>query len=81
MRLHMMIVRLCLVRITSVSDPISSFTLTPIFSPVRRCAKAVRPCRVGRHTDYDRLVLEVETNGAISPREAVVELQTSLTST
>ena len=28
---------------------------------------------VVRHTDYDRLVLEIETNGAISPREAVVE--------
>ena len=44
-----------------------------LFSPVRRCAKAVEPCRVGQHTDYDRLVLEVETNGSISPRDAVVE--------
>ena len=55
------------------SDPIGFVHVDSIFSPVRRCAKAVEPCRVGRHTDYDRLVLEVETNGAISPREAVVE--------
>ena len=54
-------------------DPIGFISVDSIFSPVRRCAKAVEPCRVGRHTDYDRLVLEVETNGAISPREAVVE--------
>ena len=55
------------------SDPIGFVHVDSIFSPVRRCAKAVEPCRVGRHTDYDRLVLEVETNGAITPREAVVE--------
>lgn len=55
------------------SDPIGFIHVDSIFSPVRRCAKAVEPCRVGRHTDYDRLVLEIETNGAISPREAVVE--------
>ena len=40
---------------------------------MRRCAKFVEPCRVGQHTDYDRLVLEVETNGAVAPRDAVIE--------
>ncbi len=70
------------VRITGIeSDPIVFIHVDSIFSPVRRCAKAVEPCRVGRHTDYDRLVLEVETDGAISPREAVVEATVSLTST
>lgn len=43
-----------------------------LFSPVRRCGKFVEDCRVGQRTDYDRLVLEVETNGAMTPREAVV---------
>jgi DNA-directed RNA polymerase subunit alpha len=43
-----------------------------LFSPVRRCTKFVEPCRVGQRTDYDSLVLEVETSGAISPSEAVV---------
>ncbi len=40
---------------------------------MRRCAKLVEACRVGQHTDYDRLVLEIETNGALSPRDAVVQ--------
>ena len=54
-------------------DPIGIIHVDSLYSPVRRCAKAVEPCRVGQHTDYDRLVLEVETNGSVSPREAVVE--------
>ncbi len=44
-----------------------------LYSPVRRCAKSVDPCRVGQRTDYDRLILEVETDGAIGPIEAVSE--------
>jgi DNA-directed RNA polymerase subunit alpha len=55
------------------NDPIGIIDVDSLFSPVRRCAKSVEPCRVGQHTDYDRLVLEVETNGSITPREAVVE--------
>ncbi|WP_130812729.1 DNA-directed RNA polymerase subunit alpha [Olsenella sp. Marseille-P4559] len=55
------------------SDPIGIIHVDSLYSPVRRCAKFVEPCRVGRHTDYDRLLLEVETNGSISPRDAIVE--------
>ncbi len=55
------------------NDPIGFIHVDSLFSPVRRCAKLVEACRVGQHTDYDRLVLEIETNGAISPREAVVQ--------
>lgn len=54
-------------------DPIGIIHVDSLFSPVRRCAKSVEPCRVGQHTDYDRLVLEVETDGSLTPREAVVE--------
>ena len=54
-------------------DPIGLVHVDSLYSPVRRCAKSVEPCRVGQHTDYDKLILEVETNGSISPREAVVE--------
>ena len=54
-------------------DPIGIIHVDSLYSPVRRCAKAVEPCRVGQHTNYDRLVLEVETNGSLSPRDAVVE--------
>ncbi len=54
-------------------DPIGLIHVDSLYSPVCRCAKVVEPCRVGQHTDYDRLVLEVETNGSVAPREAVVE--------
>ncbi|MDM8301628.1 DNA-directed RNA polymerase subunit alpha [Collinsella tanakaei] len=55
------------------NDPIGVIHVDSLYSPVRRCAKLVEACRVGQHTDYDRLVLEIETNGAITPREAVVQ--------
>ena len=55
------------------NDPIGIIHVDSLYSPVRRCAKAVEACRVGRHTDYDRLVLEIETNGSITPRDAIVE--------
>ena len=54
-------------------DPIGIIHVDSLYSPVRRCAKAVEPCRVGQHTNYDRLVLEVETDGSITPRDAVVD--------
>jgi len=54
-------------------DPIGIIHVDSLFSPVRRCAKVVEPCRVGQRTDYDRLVLEVETDGSVTPRDAVVE--------
>lgn len=55
------------------NDPIGVIHVDSLYSPVRRCAKLVEACRVGQHTDYDRLVLEIETNGAVAPREAVVQ--------
>ncbi|MGH9171364.1 MAG: DNA-directed RNA polymerase subunit alpha [Acidimicrobiales bacterium] len=42
-----------------------------IFSPVRRVAFSVEPTRVEVSTDYDRLVLDIETDGSVSPREAL----------
>ena len=42
-----------------------------LFSPVRRCTLNVTDTRVGQRTDYDKLVLEVETDGSIAPTEAV----------
>jgi DNA-directed RNA polymerase subunit alpha len=43
------------------------------FTPVRKAMYHVDPARVGYKTDYERLVLEVETNGTVSPAEAVAE--------
>ena len=54
-------------------DPIGVIHVDSLYSPVRRCAKTVEPCRVGQHTNYDRLILEIETNGSICPRDAVIE--------
>ena len=42
-----------------------------IFSPVRRVTFPVEPTRVEQSTNYDRLVLDIETDGSISPREAL----------
>jgi DNA-directed RNA polymerase subunit alpha len=42
-----------------------------IFSPVRRVAFSVEPTRVEQATNYDMLSLEVETDGSISPRDAL----------
>jgi DNA-directed RNA polymerase subunit alpha len=42
-----------------------------IFCPVRKVNYRVEDTRVGQRTDYDRLVIEIETNGAITPEEAL----------
>jgi len=42
-----------------------------IFSPVRRVAFSVEPTRVEQATNYDKLTLEIETDGSITPREAL----------
>jgi DNA-directed RNA polymerase subunit alpha len=42
-----------------------------IFSPVRRVAFSVEPTRVEQATNYDKLSLEIETDGSISPRDAL----------
>lgn len=52
-------------------DPIGVITIDSLFSPVTRCTYVVENTRVGQRTDYDKLTLEVETNGAIDPRDAV----------
>jgi DNA-directed RNA polymerase subunit alpha len=44
-----------------------------LFSPIRRVAYAVHDCRVGQRTDYDKLELEVWTDGRIEPRDAVTQ--------
>jgi len=43
-----------------------------IFSPVRRVNFFVENTRVGQRTDYDKLVLEIQTNGAINPKDALL---------
>jgi DNA-directed RNA polymerase subunit alpha len=51
--------------------PVDLVRIDSIYNPVRRANFSVAETRVGQRTDYDRLTLTVETNGTISPEEAV----------
>jgi DNA-directed RNA polymerase subunit alpha len=51
--------------------PIGLIPVDAIYSPVRRVSYKVEPTRVGQVTDYDKLLLSVETNGAVGPEDAV----------
>jgi DNA-directed RNA polymerase subunit alpha len=53
------------------SSTIGVIPVDSIFSPVRRVAFSVEPTRVEQSTNYDQLILDVETDGSISPREAL----------
>jgi DNA-directed RNA polymerase subunit alpha len=44
-----------------------------IFSPVRRVSYEVEAARVGQRTDYDKLTLDVTTDGSVSPRDSIAE--------
>jgi DNA-directed RNA polymerase subunit alpha len=50
---------------------IGRIVLDASFSPVRRVSYAVENARVEQRTDLDKLVMEIETNGAIAPEEAI----------
>ena len=51
--------------------PVDVVRIDSIYNPVRRANFTVAETRVGQRTDYDRLTLNVETNGTISPEDAV----------
>ncbi len=51
--------------------PIGTIPVDSVHSPVRRVNYRVEAARVGQATDFDKLVLEVWTNGTITPREAL----------
>jgi DNA-directed RNA polymerase subunit alpha len=51
--------------------PIGLIAVDALYSPVKRVAYRVEPTRQGQSLNYDKLVLEVETNGAVSPVDAV----------
>jgi DNA-directed RNA polymerase subunit alpha len=53
------------------SSTIGVIPVDSIFSPVRRVAFSVEPTRVEQSTNYDRLILDIETDGSISPRDAL----------
>ncbi len=52
-------------------QPIGVIPVDSIYSPVRRVTYRVEPTRVEQMTNYDRLILDVETNGSVTPGEAL----------
>ena len=57
----------------SPDQPIGVIPIDSIFSPVRRVAYNVEQARVGQKTDYDKLTLDIETDGSIDPYAALRE--------
>src|SRR2546426_3525521 len=54
-------------------QPIGVIPIDSLFSPVTRVRYAVEAARVGQRTDYDRLILDIWTDGRISPDEALTQ--------
>src|SRR3977135_251539 len=55
----------------SPDQPIGVIPIDSIFSPVRRVAYAVEQARVGQRTDFDKLTLDIETDGSLEPQAAL----------
>jgi DNA-directed RNA polymerase subunit alpha len=62
------------------SSTIGVIPVDSIFSPVRRVAFEVEPTRVEQSTEFDRLVIDIETDGSIAPREALASAGDTLRS-
>ncbi len=58
-------------RLKDEDMPIGWIALDAVFSPVEKVNFRVEQARVGQRTDYDKLVLEVWTDGSVSPRDAI----------
>lgn len=53
--------------------PIGVIPVDALFSPVRKVKYSVENCRVGQRTDYDKLIVEVWTDGRITPEDALTQ--------
>ena len=53
--------------------PVDAILADAIFSPVKRVNYTIQPARVGQNIEYERLIIEVWTNGAVTPEDAVSE--------
>ena len=62
------------------STVIGVIPIDSIFSPVRRVTFDIEPTRVEQSTNFDRLILDIETDGSISPREALASAGDTLRS-
>ncbi len=64
----------------SDSQTIGVIPIDAIYSPIRRVSVAVEQTRVEMSTDYDRLILDIETDGSIIPRDALASAGATLRS-
>ena len=54
-------------------EVVGTIPMDAIFTPVEKVKYAIEPCRVGQRNDYDKLVLEIWTDGTITPENALGE--------
>ncbi|MBQ3801820.1 MAG: DNA-directed RNA polymerase subunit alpha [Treponema sp.] len=54
-------------------DVVGSIAMDCIFTPVPKVKYSIEPCRVGQRNDYDKLILEIHTDGSIKPEDALGE--------
>ena len=57
-------------------EEIGTISLDAIYTPIRRVSYRVEQMRVGDRTDFDRLILEIETDGTLNPEAALKEAST-----
>jgi DNA-directed RNA polymerase subunit alpha len=55
----------------SADQPIGTIAIDSIFTPIKNVRFFVEPTRVGGQTDFEKLILEIETDGSIAPDEAL----------
>lgn len=56
--------------------PVGSLLIDASYSPIRRVSTRVEAARVGQKTNYDKLIMEIETDGSLSPEEAINQAAT-----
>ncbi|MGP1511337.1 MAG: DNA-directed RNA polymerase subunit alpha [Treponema sp.] len=54
-------------------EVVGTIPIDAIFTPVPKVKYSIEPCRVGQRNDYDKLILEIWTNGTIAPEDALAE--------
>jgi DNA-directed RNA polymerase subunit alpha len=54
-----------------IDAPVGTIAIDSIYTPIVNVRFIVEPTRVGQKTDYEKLILEVETDGSVTPEEAV----------
>jgi DNA-directed RNA polymerase subunit alpha len=54
-------------------DPIGVIAIDSIFTPIKNVNYAIKPTRVGQRIDYERLTLEIKTDGSVTPEDAMTQ--------